>query len=276
MESSATCTPPLPKRTGGGLCGDRPATSARSLGESRRVHADRFDRLAKLMAEAKLFVSDVETGWICLNCGHVFTESSPAKCPLLAMTRDIYRLDCPPRQNRAICRHAQRGGSSRAAASRANQEPGCPAGGDSDSLSGSCPGGQGAVPAAGGVTPLTAGAAIRLHHPASRAERSGRGLLHAVHQPAGGAHETSWTSLVELPSPYIMICRSGPGGGGVLHHVRQGVEVHLQHMRPRPSSLGLRPSSQWPRPRQDLGRCLRASCSMEKRRAPLGLGGPLL
>ena len=43
----------------------------RQIAAIEKVHADRFQRFAKLLREGKLFVSDVETGWICLNCGHV-------------------------------------------------------------------------------------------------------------------------------------------------------------------------------------------------------------
>ena len=54
----------------------------RQIAEIEKVHAQRFERFAKLMRENKLFVSDVETGWICLNCGHVVTgKQAPAKCP---------------------------------------------------------------------------------------------------------------------------------------------------------------------------------------------------
>ncbi|MDE7245762.1 MAG: rubrerythrin family protein [Oscillospiraceae bacterium] len=55
----------------------------KQIAQIEKVHADRFERFAKLLRENKLFVSDVETGWMCLNCGHVFTASKvPAKCPV--------------------------------------------------------------------------------------------------------------------------------------------------------------------------------------------------
>ena len=70
----------------------------RQIAEIEKVHADRFDRFAKLMADGKLFVSDVETGWICLNCGHVFTgKQAPAKCPVCSHDQGYFiRLELSP------------------------------------------------------------------------------------------------------------------------------------------------------------------------------------
>ena len=70
----------------------------RQIAEIEKVHADRFDRFAMLMADGKLFVSDVETGWICLNCGHVFTgKQAPAKCPVCSHDQGYFiRLELSP------------------------------------------------------------------------------------------------------------------------------------------------------------------------------------
>ena len=70
----------------------------RQIAEIEKVHADRFDRFAKLMADGKLFVSDVETDWICLNCGHVFTgKQAPAKCPVCSHDQGFFiRLEMAP------------------------------------------------------------------------------------------------------------------------------------------------------------------------------------
>ena len=39
-----------------------------------KTHGDRFGKFAQLMEQNRLFVSDVETGWICLNLSliHIF------------------------------------------------------------------------------------------------------------------------------------------------------------------------------------------------------------
>ena len=70
----------------------------RQIAEIEKVHAQRFERFAKLMRENKLFVSDVETGWICLNCGHVFTgKQAPAKCPVCSHDQGYFiRLELSP------------------------------------------------------------------------------------------------------------------------------------------------------------------------------------
>ena len=48
-----------------------------------KTHAQRFATFAKLMEEEKLFVSEVETGWMCLNCGQIVHGTmASAQCPV--------------------------------------------------------------------------------------------------------------------------------------------------------------------------------------------------
>ena len=70
----------------------------RQIAEIEKVHADRFDRFARLLRDNKLFVSDVDTGWICLNCGHVLTaKQAPAKCPVCSHDQGYFiRLELSP------------------------------------------------------------------------------------------------------------------------------------------------------------------------------------
>ena len=70
----------------------------RQIAEIEKGHADRFDRFAKLMADGKLFVSDVETGWMCLNCGHVLQGTrAPGKCPVCDHDQGYFiRLELSP------------------------------------------------------------------------------------------------------------------------------------------------------------------------------------
>lgn len=70
----------------------------RQIADIEKVHADRFQRFAKLMKEGKLFISDVETGWICLNCGHVLQgKQAPAKCPVCDHDQGYFiRLELSP------------------------------------------------------------------------------------------------------------------------------------------------------------------------------------
>ncbi len=59
------------------------ASSFFMIAEIERVHGDRFQMFADYLEQNKLFVSDVETGWMCLNCGHILTGlQAPAQCPV--------------------------------------------------------------------------------------------------------------------------------------------------------------------------------------------------
>lgn len=53
------------------------------IAEIEKTHGDRFGQFAELLEQEKLFISDVETGWMCLNCGHVMTgRQAPMVCPV--------------------------------------------------------------------------------------------------------------------------------------------------------------------------------------------------
>lgn len=67
------------------------AASFRMIAEIEKVHGDRFGRFAGLIEEGKLFVSDVETEWMCLNCGFVFKgTSAPAVCPVCSHDKGYF------------------------------------------------------------------------------------------------------------------------------------------------------------------------------------------
>ena len=63
-----------------------------------KTHGDRFELLADLMEQNKLFVSDVATGWMCLNCGHVLTATqAPGRCPVCKHEQGYFvRLELAP------------------------------------------------------------------------------------------------------------------------------------------------------------------------------------
>ena len=62
---------------------DKIAASFLQIAEIEKIHGDRFGRYAKLLKEGKLFVSDVDVEWMCLNCGYVYNgKNAPAKCPV--------------------------------------------------------------------------------------------------------------------------------------------------------------------------------------------------
>lgn len=63
-----------------------------------KTHGDRLGKLADLLEQDRLFLSDVECGWMCLNCGYVFTgKGAPEKCPVCDHDRGYFiRLAMAP------------------------------------------------------------------------------------------------------------------------------------------------------------------------------------
>ena len=68
------------------------------IGGIEKTHAQRFEYYAKLLEEDKLFVSDVETGWMCLNCGQIVHSTiAPATCPVCKHGQGFFiRLELAP------------------------------------------------------------------------------------------------------------------------------------------------------------------------------------
>ena len=77
---------------------DRIAASFFMIAGIEKVHGDRFGKFAKLLEENKLFVSDVKTGWMCLNCGFIYDgENVPDKCPVCDSYKGYFiRLELAP------------------------------------------------------------------------------------------------------------------------------------------------------------------------------------
>lgn len=77
------------------------AASFYQIAKIEKTHGDRFQKLAELLEQGKLFVSDVETGWMCLNCGHVFNgKEVPEKCPVCDHDKGYFvRLSFAPYEN---------------------------------------------------------------------------------------------------------------------------------------------------------------------------------
>ena len=62
---------------------DQVAASFLQIAAIEKIHGDRFGRYAQLLRDGKLFVSDVEEEWMCLNCGFVYKgNKAPAICPV--------------------------------------------------------------------------------------------------------------------------------------------------------------------------------------------------
>ena len=62
---------------------DQIAASFLQIAAIEKIHGDRFGRYAQWLKEGKLFVSDVEEEWMCLNCGFVKKKKkAPKVCPV--------------------------------------------------------------------------------------------------------------------------------------------------------------------------------------------------
>ena len=83
---------------------DQIASSFLQIAQVEKVHGDRFGRYAQLLKEGKLFVSDVEEEWMCLNCGFVFKGTkAPKACPVCRHDQGYFiRFELSPFEGR-IC-----------------------------------------------------------------------------------------------------------------------------------------------------------------------------
>lgn len=81
-------------------------SSFRLIAEIEKIHGDRFGKFAKLLEENKLFVSDVKTGWFCLNCGYVFEgEQAPESCPVCHHDKGYFiRFELSPYEGGCDCK----------------------------------------------------------------------------------------------------------------------------------------------------------------------------
>jgi len=62
-----------------------------NIASIEKTHGERFGRLADLLEQDKLFVSDISISWMCLNCGYVHegTEAPPV-CPVCSHDRGYF------------------------------------------------------------------------------------------------------------------------------------------------------------------------------------------
>ena len=74
------------------------AASFHNIAEIEKTHGDRFGRFADLLEQNKLFLSDVECGWMCLNCGYITnTKGAPEICPVCSHDQGFFiRLEMAP------------------------------------------------------------------------------------------------------------------------------------------------------------------------------------
>jgi len=61
------------------------------IAEIEKTHSERFKSLADMLEQNKLFVSDVQASWMCLNCGFVYQGTNvPEKCPVCQHERGYF------------------------------------------------------------------------------------------------------------------------------------------------------------------------------------------
>ena len=62
-----------------------------NIASIEKTHGERFGRLADLLEQDKLFVSDVSISWMCLNCGYVHQgKEAPPVCPVCSHDRGYF------------------------------------------------------------------------------------------------------------------------------------------------------------------------------------------
>ncbi|MBO5357809.1 MAG: rubrerythrin family protein [Clostridia bacterium] len=74
------------------------ANSFKEIAEIENEHAKRFKLFADLLKQNKLFVSEVECEWMCLNCGHIYKGTSvPEVCPVCYHEKGYFvRIELAP------------------------------------------------------------------------------------------------------------------------------------------------------------------------------------
>lgn len=67
------------------------ASSFLQIAAIEKIHGDRFGKFANLIQEGRLFLSDVEEEWMCLNCGFVYKgTAAPQICPVCQHDRGYF------------------------------------------------------------------------------------------------------------------------------------------------------------------------------------------
>ena len=68
-----------------------------AVAKIEKTHEERYNDLAKLLKEDKIFAREEEQVWICTNCGHIHVgKSAPAKCPVCDHPQSYFELRVKP------------------------------------------------------------------------------------------------------------------------------------------------------------------------------------
>ena len=81
------------------------ASSFKEIAEIEKTHSERFKLFAELLKSEKLFVSDIECDWMCLNCGNIFNgKKVPEICPVCHHEKGYFiSLELAPYACRGNC-----------------------------------------------------------------------------------------------------------------------------------------------------------------------------
>lgn len=68
------------------------------IADIEQTHGDRFGYYAQLLKEQKLYVSDCQVNWMCLNCGYIINSlNAPTICPVCKHEQGYFiRLSLAP------------------------------------------------------------------------------------------------------------------------------------------------------------------------------------
>lgn len=77
---------------------DQISQSFYNIAKIEKTHGERFGMYADWMEQNQLFVSKVETHWMCLNCGHIYKGTeAPKVCPVCKHNQGFFiRLEFAP------------------------------------------------------------------------------------------------------------------------------------------------------------------------------------
>lgn len=74
------------------------ADSFRQIAEIEKIHGNRFGQFAEWLEKGELFAANVETAWMCMECGHIYRGTKvPPVCPVCHNDRGYFvRLELAP------------------------------------------------------------------------------------------------------------------------------------------------------------------------------------
>lgn len=76
------------------------SSTFKMIADVEKTHGERFGKFADMLEQNKLFVSDVEVEYMCLNCGYIHKgTNAPKICPICSHNQGYFiRLDLAPFQ----------------------------------------------------------------------------------------------------------------------------------------------------------------------------------